>query len=57
MLELNDWQWKNEMYDNGERMMPGFAVKAGNVLDLIWRNALGFPPSRRFKPEVEYPGL
>jgi hypothetical protein len=55
MLELNEWQWVDETYNNGEREVPGFAVKAGNVLDQVWLTALGAPPVAQFPTAVEFP--
>lgn len=54
MLAPNEWQWEDETYNNGEEEVTGFFVKAGNILDDVWRAALG-PPSRAFEAHVEFP--
>ena len=55
MLERDGWQWEDEERFDGEATVPGFLVKAGNVLDTVWAEVLE-PPTRTFLPGIEFPG-
>jgi hypothetical protein len=57
LLERNQWLWQDERYNNGARWVDGFRIRAGNVLDEVWRQALGRSPARLFPPSVEFRGM
>ena len=57
LLARNEWLWHNERYNDGERWVDGFQVRAGNVLDGVWHQTLGRRPTRLFPPKVEFPDM